>query len=464
MRFSLYTSICIVLVILTACAEIKPVAPAVEVAKPGPEKQLVSIIDIPIQVELKPYFKEADASVPNRFEGKEEHCEGTSFSYVFERKPIEFKGKGNELQFDIDGKYALKMNYCPACTDVFTSAGHCVTPRIYASCGVGEPMRRIEISFASTFELKPDFSLKSVTTLKDVKPVDKCEVTVFSFDATNQLMKEVRKSLKDMGAEIDKKVSETDIKKEVEKAWKTMSQPFKIDQYGYLYLQPDKISVSNFQLNGSLLSFSIAMEAFPKVQLAKEQVKAKTLPALSPYMKRDGFNINLDLIGNYDSLSRLLSSELRGKEIMLKKNKIIIDSAKIFGAANQQLSFAISFSGKRSGTIYLLGTPTFDPAKQEISFPDLTFDLDTKNALLKSAKWLFSDKITQTIRKYSIYNLSDLLKDASQKLEKELNRKIDDKTALGGKMGAIHVEGIYPLANELLIRTSLQGNIKLSTY
>ncbi len=462
MKFTQYIFILSAALIFSSCAEIKPLAPSVEVTKPGPAKQDVSVIDIPIQVELKPYFKEADASVPNRFEGKEENCEGTSYSYVFERKPIEFKGKGNELQFDIDGKYSLKMNYCPACTDVFSQTGYCVTPRIYASCGVGEPMRKIEISYASKFELKPDFTLKSETTLKEVKPVDKCEVTVFSFDATEELMKEIRKSLKDMAGEIDKKVSQTEIRKEVEKAWKSMSQPFKIDQYGYLYLQPEKISVSNFQLNGSLLNFSIAMEAYPKVQLTKASTASKTLPALSPYMKNDGFNINLDLIGSYDSLSRLMSSELKGKEIMLKKNKIILDSAKIFGAANQQLSFEVSFSGKRSGTLYLLGTPTFDPVKQEISFPDLTFDLETKNALLKSAKWLFNDKITQTIRKYSIYNLSDLLKDASVKLEKELNRKIDDKTVLGGKMNVIQVAGIYPLADELLIRTNLQGNIRLS--
>lgn len=461
MKFLQYTSVFLFL-LTVSCAEIKPVAPKVEIAKPGPEKQSVSVIDIPIQVELKPYFKEADASVPNRFEGKEDHCEGTSFSYVFERQPIVFKGKGSELQFDIDGKYALKMNYCPKCTDAFAGTPYCVTPRIYASCGVGEPMRRIEISYASKFELKPDFKLKSVTTLKEVKPVDKCAVTVFNFDATDELMKEVKKALKDMAGEIDKKVGQTDIRKEVEKAWKTMSQPFKIDQYGYLYIQPEKISVSNFQLNGSVLNFSIAMEAYPKVQLSKSTSTPKVLPSLSPYLKNDGFNINLDLSGSYDSLSRLLSSELKGKEIMLKKNKIIIDSAQIFGAANQQLSFKIAFSGKRSGILYLLGTPTFDQQKQEISFPDLTFDLDTKNALLRSAKWLFSDKITQTIRKYSIYSVKDLLGDAALKLEKELNRKIDDKTVLGGKMNVIQVEGIYPMENELLIRTNLQGNIKLS--
>ncbi len=453
--------LCTTLIFLSACAEIKPVEPTIQITKPGPAQQEASIIDVPIQVDLKPYFKQADAAVPNKFTGKEDHCEGTSYSYVFERNPIEFSGKGNNLQFDIEGKYSLKVNYCPSCTDVFDSKGTCVIPRLYASCGVGEPMRKISISYNSSFELLPNYQLKSVTKLKEINPLSKCEVTVFKYDATEDLVKEVKKALKDMAGDIDKKVSETQIKNEIDKAWKTMSKPMKIDKYGYLYIQPDKISVSNFQLNGSLLNFNIAMEAFPKVELTKNTTEPKPLPNLSNYLKKDGFNIQLDVIGNYDSLSRLLSSELKGKEIDIKKNKVIIDSAKIFGAANQQLSFAISFSGKRKGTLYLIGTPTFDNVKQQISFPDLTFDLETKNALLKSGKWLFNDKITQSIRGFATYNLKTILDESAIKLEKELNRKIDEKTAIEGKMSQLRVEAIYPMKNELLIRTNLSGYIKL---
>ncbi len=448
-------------ILLSSCATIKPIEPATEVTQPGPAKQDASIIDIPIQVELKPYFKQADAAVPNRFTGKEDHCEGISYSYVFERNPIEFSGKSNNLQFEIDGKYALKINYCPSCTSVFDDKGTCVIPRLYASCGVGEPMRKISISYNSTFELLPNYQLKSVTKLKEVKPLSKCEVSVFKYDATEDLIKEVKKALKDIAGDIDEKVSETQIKKEIDKAWKTLSKPMKIDKYGYLYIQPDKISVSNFQLNGSILNFNIAMEAYPKVELTKNKTEPKALPNISNYLKKDGFNIQLDLIGNYDSLSRLLTSELKGKVIDIKKNKVIIDSAKIFGAANQKLSFAISFSGKRKGILYLVGTPTFDNQKQEISFPDLTFDLETKNALLKSGKWLFNEKITQSIRGFATYNLKAILDESTLKLEKELNRKIEEKTAIEGKMSKLSVEAIYPMNNALLIRTNLSGNIKL---
>lgn len=449
------------LLLVTACAEIKPIAPTIESVKPAPNKQEVSVINVPIQVDLQPYFQEADESVPKKFTGKETHCEGTSYSYRFERSAIQFRGKGNQLQFDIDGKYALNINYCPKCTDVFSADGHCISPRIYASCGVGEPMRKISITYATQFELLPNYQLKSKTRLQEAKPIDKCEVTFLNFDATEKLMVEVEKSLKALATDIDQQVSATAIRPEVQKAWNLLSTPLKIDKYGYLMIQPKSLSVSDFQLDGSLLQFSIAMEAFPQIQLSKINATPKPLPSLTPYTPQNGFNIHLDLVGNYDSLSRLLSAELAGKEIEIKRNKLIIDSAKIFGSANTQMSFAISFSGKRNGTLYLKGTPQFNSQTQEISFPDLTFDLETKNALLKSAKWIFNDKITQTIRAFSNYNLSVILKETQEKLENELNRKLDEKTTLSGKLSKLQVDGIYPIDGELLIRTSLYGTISL---
>jgi hypothetical protein len=456
------TSFLILISLLMSCKQIAPIAPAIQVEKPLPPKQPVSVIDVPIHIELKSYFKQADEQVPAKFEGKEQKCEGTSFSYVFERAPLQIKGKGNELQFDIAGKYALKMNYCPQCTDLFDDKGNCVLPRLYASCGVGEPMRKIEISYKTAFDLEPDYTLKSKTTLRDVKPIDKCEVTVFSFDATDELMKQIKTALKSLAGDIDQKVADTDLRKEVEKAWKAMNKPMQVDKYGYLYINPAKISVSEFQLNGSQLDFSLALEAYPKVELQKKTSAPKPLPNLSTYPKHDGFNINMDLLGNYDSLSAILTSELKGKEIIIRKrNRIVIEKAGIYGASNQQLSFEIMFSGRRKGTLYLVGTPVFDVQNQQISFPDLTFDIRTKNALLKSAKWLFSDKITNIVRASTTYDLKPLLKDASKKLETELNRQVDEQTKLTGNLSNILILDIHPLETELLIRANLQGKIKL---
>ena len=157
----------------------------------------------------------------------------------------------------------------------------------------------------------------------------------------------------------------------------------------------------------------------------------------------------------------MLSKNINGKEILLKKEKIILDSVKILGASNKQLSFQVHFSGKRSGILYLVGTPTFDKEKQVISFPDLTFDIDTKNKLIKSAAWLFDDLITDKIREAAIYDLKNDLKNNKTLVEKELNRDLDKNIRMATTISSIVIDGIYPMNNELLIQSSLIGELKI---
>jgi hypothetical protein len=121
----------------------------------------------------------------------------------------------------------------------------------------------------------------------------------------------------------------------------------------------------------------------------------------------------------------------------------------------------VNFSGKRSGILYLVGTPIFDKEKQIISFPDLTYDIDTKNKLLKSAAWLFDDLITDKIREAAIYDLKNDLKNNKTLVEKELNRDLDKNIRMNTKITSIVIDGIYPRNNELLIQSSLIGELKI---
>ena len=82
----------------------------------------------------------------------------------------------------------------------------------------------------------------------------------------------------------------------------------------------------------------------------------------------------------------------------------------------------VDFKGSGTGTIYLVGTPTYNPVTQELSFPDLTFDLQTKAWMLKAAKWMFNGKITEMIRAGASYNLTKFIADSKARIQKEMSR------------------------------------------
>ena len=163
----------------------------------------------------------------------------------------------------------------------------------------------------------------------------------------------------------------------------------------------------------------------------------------------------------YDSLSSILSKEIKGKEIDIKGKKVIFEQMKIFGSSNNKLNFEIEFSGKKEGVLFLNGTPIFDKEKQVISFPDLEFDVKTKSALLKSAKWLFSNKITDMLRINTTFDLKPNIEIVKTSLNKQINTKFEGEISLKGSIQKVVIENIYPSEKQLILRLNTEGKISL---
>ena len=459
MKLFSYSSI---ILILCSCGALEPTAPEIIVKTVPVIIQPASTVVVPIKINLTPYFKDTDKSIPKKFTGKEENCEDVSFSYFFQRDPIVFTGSGNSILFDIDGRYSLNINYCAKCTDLFSAQPHCITPRLYVSCGNnGEPMRKVAVGYTTVIKLTPDFKLKATTNLRKFETIDPCEISIFKYDATALLKKEVTKVLKGLEDDIDKQIGSVDLKSEAEKAWKILAEPISLGKYGFFNANPTKIGFDNLKFTGNNATADLSLSLNPKLTTNSQNAKAIALPKLSDVPESNGFNITLDVIATYDSLSKIMTSELKGKEIDLKGKKVIFESIEIFGASNQQVSLKIGFSGSKKGTLFLLGTPTFKQENQIVSFPDLSFDLNTKSALLKSAKWLFNDKITDALRTSSIIDLKPHLTTLKQLVEKQLNAEVQTGIFLKGKIKELKMQGIYPNNDTLILRINSTGLLSL---
>jgi hypothetical protein len=448
--------------VLFACKTIAPIVPETKTDAVPAITQKESSLYIPIKINLKPYLDITEKTLPKTFTGKEDHCQGVSYSYKFTREPIVFEGKGDYLRYDVDGKYLLYINYCPECHSLFNDKGNCVIPRIYASCGVGEPMRRVSVAYTTKFKMNPNYTFKSTTNLIKFETVDPCEITVFSYDATGKLKKEVTTVLKDLEDDIDEQIASIDIRSDIEKVWKMLAEPTSLGKYGYFYANPKAVSLGDIRFNKKEAQVDLHLTLLPQIQANNSLVPNTKLPNLSDHKKSKGFNIDLDIVGTYDSLSSILTSELKGKSVMLKKNEVIFNAIEVQGAVNNKLSLKVNFGGKRSGTLYLVGTPNYDSLSQQISFPDLTFDIETKNALLKSAKWMFNSKITDVMRENARFDLKPHLSDIKKMVQSEMNRELTEGVKLSGKIDDIQLVNIFPSATNLIIRVNAKGDMKLS--
>ncbi|MGZ3833954.1 MAG: DUF4403 family protein, partial [Mucilaginibacter sp.] len=446
--------------ILNSCATVKPLAPANTGADIPVIVQPVSNVEVPVVADLKSYFVQAENSVPNKYSDNQQPCQGLRYAYTFTRTPFAITGSNNVVNLKFTGSYGFTASYCAKCSDLMGSGPQCIVPTVSAQCGVGdEPPRRMVISYQSTIIVMPDFHLRSKTILYPApNAIDRCNVFMGNIDVTDRLIQYISTPLNDLGKQVDAKIAAYNIRPMVEQLWKNIASETKIPDVGYLYINPQSVRLSSFSLNGSLLSFSVGLSAKPIVTTVSNPQPLKPLPNLSTYTPANGFNVYLDLVENYDHLTDVVNQQVVGMNSQVAGKEFIVDHTKIWGIG-KQIVMQIDFKGSSTGTIYLVGTPTYDPVKHELSFPDLSFDLQTKAWMLKAAKWMFNGKITDMVRQRAIYNFSQFIADTKTRLQKEMSRDMGNGIRSEVTIKDLDLQAIYPTSDKLIIRTLSNGQI-----
>ncbi|MFB9844298.1 DUF4403 family protein [Mucilaginibacter ginsenosidivorans] len=449
--------------VLYSCATTKLLAPVIVPTAEIPNVvQPVSDIEVPVTVDLKNYFVQAERSVPNKYTDNQQPCEGLRYQYVFTRTPFTITGSNNVVNLSFTGSYGFAASYCAKCA-IFPGTGQTpIVPVISAQCGwAGEQPRRMQISYQSTISITPDYHLRSKTILYPApKPLDRCNVVMGTIDVTDRLIQYISDPLNDLGKQVDARIAAYNIRPMVEQIWKNLSTESKAGDMGYVYINPESVRLSSFNLNGSSLTFSVGLSAKPVFTTVSTQRSIKPLPNLSAYTPANGFNVYLDLHENYDHLTKTVNQQVAGMKADVAGKEFIVDNTKIWGSG-KQVVMQVDFKGSSTGTIYLIGTPNYDAKTHELSFPDLSFDLQTKAWMLKAAKWMFNGKITDMIRQRATYNITQFLVDSKTRIQKEMSRDIGNGIRSDVLIHDLDIQAIYPTNEQLIIRTLSNGQIKV---
>ena len=448
--------------LLFSCAATKPLAPANTGMAVPAIVQPISNIEVPVTADLKSYFIQAENSVPYKFSDNQQPCQGLRYEYTFTRTPFAITGSNNVVNLKFTGSYGFTASYCAKCSALLSSGPQCIVPAVSAKCGEGnEPPRKMEISYQSTINVLPDFRLHSKTILYPApKAIDRCNVFFANIDVTDRLITYISEPLNDLGKQVDAKIAAYNVKPMVEQLWKNLATEVKLGDIGFLNINPQAVRLSSFNLNGSLLNFSVGLSAKPVVTTVSSPQPLKPLPNLSTYIPANGFNIYLDLVENYEHLTTTIKQQVVGQSTEVAGKTFIVDDIKVSGIG-KQIVLQVDFKGSNTGTIYLVGTPTYNNLTHQLSFPDLTFDLQTKAWMLKAAKWMFSGKITDAIRQKATYNFTKFLADSKTRIQSQLSRDMGNNIHSEVSIKDMDIQTIYPISEKLIIRTLSTGQIKV---
>lgn len=443
--------------LLTSCFASKKSGSSNSIIYKDFSNQPVSVVNIPVTVDLSSQFKNAEETLAKSYAGKEEPCEGLRYSYNFTRSPFQFNGIGDKINISFSGSYKMKMFYCAACAfDV------CIVPVLSGSCGINEPERKLNIGYAMSYQITSDYRLLSTTYLTKLDAIDPCTITFVNYDITDRITSIVRNTLLDIGKNYDLETSKTNIKESLQYSWDTLSTPVKLDEgYGYFTFNPSSIAISPLNFTGSLLKFNAGITIKPNLQSEFKPPVYTKLPTLSKWQPSNGFNICTDVLLSYDSLTQLMNKLYMGQTITIKNRELKIKQIKIEGSDNNLLALIAEVSGSHKGTIRLSGHPYISQDGSFAGLAEPRIQLEKGSLFLKAGFWLFKKRINKSLAENSTFSITGFIDESRASVEKKLNQTFQQQYQLSGKVNQLKLTDVYASQNSLKLRTWTTGNLNL---
>jgi len=430
----------------------------------------VSEFNIPIQVNLRPVYAMAEQSIDKEFTSPDWPNEwiqydcGVRYKYRFRRGPLQFRASGLSLGLGFTGNYQI-IGSTRACV-----GGTILSPWTPpCRCGFEEGERKVNVSFNNSIAFMNDYKVRLNIERMEPVAVDKCSICFWGQDITNTVMNGLKEELDLAKKAIEDSFGTVDLMPRFKEIWSLLNKPINLAGLGWLQVNPQHFRLNNLFARNDSLNLFLGLSARPVIRLDKPDETTKQLPMLAPFKTNTGFNIFLDAVLDYDSLSNLVTSKLKDQRYEFDKAPVkkifIIKQIQFIGQDNEQMVIKVDFEGSDKGTIYLTGKPVYDAEQRIMQFTQLDFDIRTKDLLVKSAGWLFNKKILREIQSYSQFNLGSLIDSSIITINQQMNREIIPGIKSYGKMNQLVLLGFYPFKENLVIRSNISGemNIKVES-
>ena len=426
-----------------------------------------SQINVPIHINLKPFFALAEKSVDTVFTSPnypkdwvEADC-STRYKYYFKRSPLRIAGSGNSFTLGFTGFYKIigSTRVCAGSTVLSPWTPEC-------RCGFDENPRRVNVGFGTSFNLQPNYLLNLKVVRNEPQPLDKCSVCFWGQDITGAVMSGLSKELDAAKKGMEDSFGKVNLRPYLQQAWNKLSSVYAIPNVGYLSLSPKKLSMQNVNTKNDLLNIDLSITATPSVSFIKKEERETVVPDMGGTSNNGGFSINLEAALQYDSITKIINGYLVNKrfdvsEGIIKKH-VIIQQTQVSGGPDNTMVIAVAFTGSHNGTVYFTGKPTYDAVTKKIEMRDFDYDLKTKDLLLKAARWLFDKQIVSEIKKYTSIDMGAYYQKAATGLNDWLNKEWTKGIKGSGSIKEIKLTDVYALENYLLIRSNCTGNLAVN--
>ncbi len=214
------------------------------------------------------------------------------------------------------------------------------------------------------------------------------------------------------------------VRQQLDQVWSSVQKPIPLQNGLALLLDPEALSVSVLPDQEESVTLILGMRAQPKIVGAAVQPSPKPLPeiAITPAPPKSGFHIALESELPYDQLGREMTDRLKGTTYGGKDGSVMLEKVRVYGS-DQALVAAVDVKGSANGTIYLYGTPVYDPAARSLALVDPDYTLETLEVLSRSADWLLHSGLREKLTRRAVWPAGEKIDAARESITAALNRQ-----------------------------------------
>ena len=420
-----------------------------------------STLDIPLTYDLSPVVAALEKAVPKKFGDitQRKQLKNPRMAVAFEatRDPFSVSLNGQTAYISAVVHYAGQGFYKPP-----------VVREVSGSCGIDGVKPRAKITIATDIRINPDWRLKGKTRVADVQPYstdtrDQCRVTVFNIDVTDRVIEATKNALEAKRSMIDQKIGSLDIRSRFEGWWHLLEQPIPLTDSVWLTINPSAVRMGeNVGVKKTLVT-ALGFSASPQVVTGQKPPTVETpLPPLYPAAVGNGLHVLLEGVVGYDVASDLLRKHLVGKKFDKAGRTFEVKDVRMFGIGGGKLALEVQFKGGASGKVYLVGTPRYDAATNELFVPDLDYDVGSANLLVSSVEWVKHDDVRDFIRSQARWSVGNVMDLGKEQIVKGLNRDLAPGVHLAAAVQQVQGISVHPRRTNIRLRAQADAIAKLT--
>ena len=315
-----------------------------------------------------------------------------------------------------------------------------------------------------------NWKLNTKTELKSLDWNENPTMTVFGKNVPVTYL--INPGIKLFKSKIESKIDDViaksmDFKPNVLTALEKICTPFQMsDTYeSWLRIIPIEIYSTNAKLKNDSFVLDMGMKCTMETIIGKQpesKFNPNKINIKSVTKIPEDITANIVAISTYGEASKIMTKNFSGQEFGSGSKKVKVQNVAIWHK-NGKMIIALDLLGSVNGTIYLSGFPKYNEQTKEIYFDQLSYVLDTKNKLMRTANWLAEGIILKKIEQNCRYSIKPNLEEGQKSMMTYLkNYSPMQGVFINGKMEEIQFQKIQLTNQAIIAFIKVKGIVNVS--